>query len=360
MFNWNHFNNGDMQNWLNMPSGNMFQNAYNPMGSGNMWGQNLGSGGMFGMNDLQNWQQIAQQWQSPTEAVDWASSAQDYMSTFLKADGIQGLIEQLNNHGVADETILRECLKTVCDQWFAQAQQLTGITEPVWLHSQLALLQTMRQALRSHMDIPRPLQASIQEMRDFIDAQELCLQSMSQLSACFKGLQQDVSVAFIKEVEEVESIESVEKLFALWATVFERCYNDIALSTEFQTAFGEFVANISKLKIQLQGAIDVQVEKLGLPSHREMDVVLRRIAETRTDLRKLRHNSGSGVQSEVVALNEKMAQIKKENVELKKRLDAVQAEQDSNNALVKSLEKTVQQLNKTASAQKPPKKSTKK
>ena len=327
MFNWNHFNNGDLQNWFSTQFFNPMQgaNAQNPfMAGANPFAQQGFS------NPFAHFEQYAQQFQSTGTPLDWGKLTQSGFEQFFDTSTMQTLVEQLQQQHPLDDTVIRESLQHICDQWFAHAQQLTGLTEPAWLHSQIALLKIMREGLRTQIAVPKPFQNMVETWRNNIDAQESCLQSMSQLTACFNNLQQTVSERFMADVEALDEITSMEQLFSTWIAAFERCYNDVALAEEFQIAYAQFVKNIAQLRLLTQEAIDAQVEQLGLPSHREMDTVLQRLSQTRSQIRLLKEqvqeqaDQLSACQKSIEALQATCSNVNPDSQE--KRLAALEKE----------------------------------
>lgn len=301
MFNWNHMNQGDLQNWFNLPPFNPWQAMSGATGAGdspnwanqpffNPWQAMGGQGAPFGSNSAgfqppyDFFERYAKQWQGQP-SFDWAQMAQSgFNPLFFNSAELTDFIKTLN---VADDKLVRSHLQNICDQWFMQAKQMMGLTEPAWLDSQRTFLQSMSEGLRMQPSPPKHLQGVADFWRNAVETQESCLRSMSDLMACFDDLQQDVRKQFMKNIEKAKEINSVDQLFSIWTASFEACYNNVVLTGDFQKAFAKFVEDISQMRLLFQKATDEQVEKLGLPSHREMDTALRRLSEVRTQTREL-------------------------------------------------------------------------
>ncbi len=88
--------------------------------------------------------------------------------------------------------------------------------------------------------------------------------------------------------EPGRQVESMRALYDLWIDAAEEAYAQVALSPEFQDAYGELVNSQMRLRRLQQSEIERATAQMGMPTRSELDGVLRRLHELQREVRTLR------------------------------------------------------------------------
>lgn len=115
------------------------------------------------------------------------------------------------------------------------------------------------------------------------------IQAFAQVMADFpQRLQQQLDAATRKRLESGGKLHSVREVIDFWIDAAEAAFAEIAHSPEYRRRSGELTNLLMDLKIQRQRMLDQVIETIGLPSRREMDTTLKRLAALRRENRDLR------------------------------------------------------------------------
>ncbi len=87
---------------------------------------------------------------------------------------------------------------------------------------------------------------------------------------------------------EASAPSSLRGLYDLWVDVSETCYADYAMSEEYQSLYGDMVNRLMLLKKHISESIDETMDRLNLPTRKEIDTVQQRLQQTRRDNQALR------------------------------------------------------------------------
>ncbi len=130
-------------------------------------------------------------------------------------------------------------------------------------------------------------QAGIKLAMDFQQANDKFNQALLRVSIeSLQLLQQKLGEFQADDASEAPT--SMRGLYDLWVDVSEATYADFAMSEEYQSLYGDMVNRLMKLKKHFSEMIDETMDKLNLPSRKEMDTVQQRLQETRRDNQALR------------------------------------------------------------------------
>ncbi len=88
--------------------------------------------------------------------------------------------------------------------------------------------------------------------------------------------------------EPGRQLESMRALYDLWIDAAEEAYAQVALSPEFQDAYGELVNSQMRLRRLQQKEVERAAAEFGMPTRSELDGVLRRLHELQREVRALR------------------------------------------------------------------------
>ncbi|MDH5355254.1 MAG: hypothetical protein OEY09_12495 [Gammaproteobacteria bacterium] len=130
-------------------------------------------------------------------------------------------------------------------------------------------------------------QAGVKLAMDFQQANDKFNQALLRVSIESLQLLQQKLGEFEND-DTVEAPMSMRGLYDLWVDVSETCYADFAMSDEYQSLYGDMVNRLMKLKKHYSEMVDESMDKLNLPSRKEMDTVQQRLQETRRDNQALR------------------------------------------------------------------------
>ncbi len=83
--------------------------------------------------------------------------------------------------------------------------------------------------------------------------------------------------------EEDDELETLKDVYDKWVDVNEEVYAGYANSEEYMEAYGELVNALMDLKQEINSLIDGFMEKLNLPTRKEMDSNHKRVHELRRD-----------------------------------------------------------------------------
>ncbi len=90
------------------------------------------------------------------------------------------------------------------------------------------------------------------------------------------------------EANKTQSPASLRALYDLWVDTSEAHYADFAMSTEYQSLYGDMVNKLMALKKHYSDIVDDFLQSLNLPSRHELDTLEQRVQQLRRDNHGLR------------------------------------------------------------------------
>lgn len=130
-------------------------------------------------------------------------------------------------------------------------------------------------------------QAGIKLAIDFQQANDKFNQALLRVSIESLQLLQQKLAEFQGD-DAAEAPNSMRGLYDLWVDVSEATYADFAMSEEYQSLYGDMVNRLMELKKHYGEMVDESMDRMNLPTRKEMDTVQQRLQETRRDNQALR------------------------------------------------------------------------
>ncbi|HOV56313.1 MAG TPA: poly(R)-hydroxyalkanoic acid synthase subunit PhaE [Rhodanobacteraceae bacterium] len=121
--------------------------------------------------------------------------------------------------------------------------------------------------------------------------------------------------------EPGRQLESVRQVYDLWIDAAEEAYAEVALSAEFQQAYGAMVNAQMKLRSLVQGEVERMAGQLGLPTRSEVRSLEKAVHELR---RAARHGPAAGAEGAAAPGEKSAAQFKAEIAALRAELAGLQ------------------------------------
>lgn len=163
-----------------------------------------------------------------------------------------------------------------------------------WMARVAPFLDGMRGEQRDWLNLPTfgvarehqtRLQALAQAQADYQQSQQGYHELMARASQAAFGI-------FERKLGEHavpgQQIESPRALFDLWIDAAEEAYAEIALSSEFRTAYANQVNGQMRLRLAVQKEIEQVCRMVDMPTRTELDGAHRKIADLERSLRRLR------------------------------------------------------------------------
>jgi polyhydroxyalkanoate synthase subunit PhaE len=169
------------------------------------------------------------------------------------------------------------------EQWMAQAAPLLG----GWRGEADALLRMPAFGLgreqQEHMQQLGQAQLAYHDrLKDY----------NAQLARAGKGAFERFERKLGERSEPGRQIESARALFDLWIDAAEEAWAEVALSSEYQRAYGELVNAQMRLRAGLQRQVEQAAGALGLPTRSEVNASHRKVAQLALELRAMRAELG--------------------------------------------------------------------
>ncbi|HTA64490.1 MAG TPA: class III poly(R)-hydroxyalkanoic acid synthase subunit PhaE [Xanthomonadaceae bacterium] len=99
--------------------------------------------------------------------------------------------------------------------------------------------------------------------------------------------------------EPGRQIDSARALFDLWIDAAEEAWGEVAMTSEFRTAYGNLVNAQSRVRAGIQGEVERSTGQFGIPTRTEVNSSHRKVTQLERELRDLRQRlaaleSGAG------------------------------------------------------------------
>lgn len=85
--------------------------------------------------------------------------------------------------------------------------------------------------------------------------------------------------------EPGRQLDSLKAVYDLWIDALEESFAEVALSKEYQTAYGRLVDAQMRVRANVQKQIELATGEIGIPTRSELEGVHQKLAETRRTLR---------------------------------------------------------------------------
>ena len=85
--------------------------------------------------------------------------------------------------------------------------------------------------------------------------------------------------------EPGRQLDSLKAVYDLWIDALEESFAEVALSKEYQTAYGQLVDAQMRVRANVQKQIELATGEIGMPTRSELEGVHQKLAETRRSLR---------------------------------------------------------------------------
>jgi len=135
---------------------------------------------------------------------------------------------------------------------------------------------------REHQERLQALAAAQLEVQQATGTYQELLLGASQ--AAFARFEQRLSA----QAAEGQRIETARALFDVWVDAAEQAYAELALSTEYRTAYGNLLNAQIRLRAGIQREVEQFCAQLGIPTRSELDGAHRKIVELERELRRIR------------------------------------------------------------------------
>ena len=86
--------------------------------------------------------------------------------------------------------------------------------------------------------------------------------------------------------EHGRQLDSLKAVYDLWIDALEESFAEVALSEEYQAAYGQLVDAQMRVRANVQKQIELATGEIGMPTRSELEGVHQKLAETRRTLRK--------------------------------------------------------------------------
>jgi polyhydroxyalkanoate synthase subunit PhaE len=182
----------------------------------------------------------------------------------------------------------------------------------------------------------RESQERKQELLKHMLAYQKAMQAYNALSA--KSVQNAIELMQSKLAARSEpgrELDSLKGLYDLWIDSLEEAFAEVAMSAEYQSAYGQLVDAQMRVRANVQKQIELATGEIGMPTRTELEGVHQKLAEVR---RQLRAQSSDGVQ----ALREEIAQLRAEVAELKAGGSVMRTSKAVVSSLLQSAKRVVQ------------------
>jgi polyhydroxyalkanoate synthase subunit PhaE len=146
----------------------------------------------------------------------------------------------------------------------------------------------------------RESQERQQELIKHIHAYGQAMQGYQELQA--KSMQMAVERMQSKLEERSEpgrGLDSLKAVYDLWIDALEEAFAEVAMSSDYQKAYGTLVDAQMRMRGNIQKQIELATGQVGMPTRTELEGVHQKLAEVRRTLR-----------AEVSALKEELAELK--------------------------------------------------
>jgi polyhydroxyalkanoate synthase subunit PhaE len=169
------------------------------------------------------------------------------------------------------------------EQWMAQAAPLLG----GWRGEADALLRLPA------FGLGREQQERLQQLGQAqLAYQDRMKDYNAQLARAGKGAFERFERKLAERSEPGRQLESARALFDLWIDAAEEAWAEVALSPEYQRAYGELVNAQMRIRAGLQRQVEQAAGVLGLPTRSEINASHRKVAQLERELRALRAELG--------------------------------------------------------------------
>jgi polyhydroxyalkanoate synthase subunit PhaE len=182
----------------------------------------------------------------------------------------------------------------------------------------------------------RESQERKQDLLKHMMAYQKATQAYNALSA--KSVQNAIELMQSKLAARSEpgrELDSLKGLYDLWIDSLEEAFAEVAMSAEYQSAYGQLVDAQMRVRANVQKQIELATGEIGMPTRTELEGVHQKLAEVR---RQLRAQSSDGVQ----ALREEIAQLRAEVAELKAGGSVMRTSKAVVSSLLQSAKRVVQ------------------
>ncbi len=85
--------------------------------------------------------------------------------------------------------------------------------------------------------------------------------------------------------EHGRQLDSLKAVYDLWIDALEESFAEVALTKEYQTAYGQLVDAQMRVRANVQKQIELATGEIGMPTRSELEGVHQKLAETRRTLR---------------------------------------------------------------------------
>ncbi len=86
--------------------------------------------------------------------------------------------------------------------------------------------------------------------------------------------------------EHGRQLDSLKAVYDLWIDALEESFAEVALSKDYQTAYGQLVDAQMRVRANVQKQIELATGEIGMPTRSELEGVHQKLAETRRTMRK--------------------------------------------------------------------------
>jgi len=265
------------------------------------------------------WNEGIEQWSRMFQPKDANSTYEQLME---QSKAYLGQMESMFKHAAQGGPVdVRKLFGASADQWQQQQPWLSGLGDYAkWFKPETfaPMMNAMHGDPKALLQLPTLGLAREQlERAQALAANVMAYQrEMSRYNALMsKSLEAAVRLMEDKLTERSEpgrEITSAKALYDLWIDALEESYAEVALSDEFQAAYGDLVDAQMRVRGGVQSMVEKLTADLGMPTRTEIDSVHRKQAEMRRQLRASAAADVSGLSAEIAELRAELARLKSE------------------------------------------------
>jgi class III poly(R)-hydroxyalkanoic acid synthase PhaE subunit len=238
-------------------------------------GQFTNLGGFY--DPIQQWQKFASS-TAPMPGMDWMTGS-DWMKNFANMPGMSGMPNMGNMGNMGN--------------WQEQAQKMLGMPGVGYTREWQEDMQKMARLWMEHQQASQEYAEALSKVgSDTVNRLQSKLMSLT-------GSENPVS--------------TLRELYDLWVDCAEDAYAELVNSDEYSQINARLVNTLMAYKQQARRMIDDTLGMMNMPTRRELDSVHKRLHDV-----KKQQNAApdvSGLQAEVAALRQELAELKAANPE---------------------------------------------
>lgn len=266
---------------------------------------------------------MGQQFAQDGGPKSWSEGMEQFAKLHSAGQNSEALFEQIMSQGKAFVGMLEKLYQAgkgdapmdfsaLGQQWMAELSKnnpflatgnLPGFSSAQWPNfsgMDASLLDPMRALKMPAFGLNREAQERQQELLRHLHAYAQATNSCNALqNSSIKLAIERMQSKLAERSEPGRSLESFKAVYDLWIDALEEAFAEVAMSKQYQAAYGELVDAQMRVRANVQKQVELSCAQVGMPTRTELEGVHQKLADLRRRSRQ-----------EIAELKAEIAQIK--------------------------------------------------